>query len=137
MIELRALGAILTLVVSVPGTLAETPMTADQFGARATGKTLYYSTEDGADFGAEQYLPGRRARWTFAGDICVEGYWYPEAEFICFIYDNNPKLPVCWTFYDRSAGLTAYSRDSPEAGGLIVTGEDTKPLPCHGPDVGV
>ncbi len=51
------------------------PMSAAEFEAYTTGRTLTYNS-DGTAYGIEQYLKNRRVRWAFLGDDCVEGYWY-------------------------------------------------------------
>ena len=81
---------------------AETPMSAADFEARVTGKTLTYSNE-GVAYGAEEYLSDRRVRWSFLDGECQEGRWYVAGDQICFVYDDIPD-PQCWRFY--VAGLS-------------------------------
>lgn len=110
------------------------PLTAEEFDAYVTGKTLSYS--DGAQvWGTEQYLPGRRVVWAFTKDICQYGTWYQQDEHICFVYDDSPD-PQCWTFWHKENGLTAlFSGDS--ATELSEVEQSDAPLGCPGPDVGV
>jgi hypothetical protein len=115
---------------------AETALTAQEFDAYATGKTLTYS-EGGAIFGIEQYLPGRRVRWAFTGDTCVDGVWYPdEAGLICFVYEHDPT-PQCWSFFQGGNGLSARFENDPDGTLLSEVEQSQTPLICAGPDVGV
>ena len=114
---------------------AETPMTAAEFEAYVTGKTLTYSL-GGKVFGTEQYRPDRKVVWAFTGDDCAEGIWYEQAGLICFVYAQD-GTPQCWSFYLDASGLRAkYSGDSAGAE-LSVVAQSPKPMACMGPDVGV
>ena len=98
------IAALLALAASQ--SQGQTPLDAAGFEAYATGKTLYYGAPD-APYGAEQYLPGRRVIWSFAGDECQRGYWYDSAGQICFVYENEPGTQ-CWRFEQTSSGLRAF-----------------------------
>ena len=113
---------------------AQTPLTADEFDAYATGKTLAYAQGDEI-WGIEQYLPGRRVVWAFSADECQYGTWFPKDEQICFLYDNDPE-PQCWTFYRQGEGLKAKfaGEDGTE---LAEVAQSSEPLNCPGPDIGV
>ncbi|HEX9856815.1 MAG TPA: hypothetical protein VGA75_00550 [Paracoccaceae bacterium] len=111
------------------------PMTAAEFDAYATGKTLTYS-QGGEIFGTEQYLPNRRVRWAFTREECRDGYWYEEAGLICFVYEHDPT-PQCWSFWQGTGGLTARFNDDPAGTELSEVEQTTGPLICAGPDVGV
>jgi hypothetical protein len=114
---------------------AQTPMTADEFAAYATGKTLDYFA-DGQIFGREVYLPDRRVRWAFTSEECKLGRWYGEGAHICFLYDGDPE-PKCWTVWANGDGLAAsYITDTPDIAPRKVL-ETDEPLACPGPDVGV
>ena len=125
-----ALVALLPLMVA-----AQTPMTAAEFEAYVTGKTLFFSSE-GEAYGAEQYLPNRRVVWTFLGDECQEGFWYESEGQICFVYDFSPE-PQCWTFWRKNGGLGARFENDPAATELYEVHQSPEPLVCEGPDVGV
>ena len=115
--------------------LAETPMTAAEFEAYTTGKTLTYSL-GGEVFGTEQYRPGRQVVWAFTGDDCTDGRWYEQAGLICFVYPTD-GTPQCWTFYlDNNSLRAKFIGDSSEAE-LSVVAQSPKPMACMGPDVGV
>ena len=115
--------------------LAETAMTAAEFDAYATGKTLTYSVA-GEVYGAEQYLPGKRVVWAFKGDECADGVWYEESGLICFVYENN-GAPQCWNFYLGDAGLRAEFVGDDGGSSLSEVDQSAVPLNCAGPDVGV
>ena len=115
--------------------LAETPMTAEEFDAFATGKTLDYY-ESGQVFGREVYLPDRQVRWAFSGDECKMGRWFQQDQMICFLYDGDPEAK-CWTIWRDGDGLAAaYATDTPDIPPRTVLQTD-EPLACPGPDVGV
>ncbi len=110
-------------------------MTAAEFDAYVTGKTLTYS-QDGAAYGAEEYLPGRRVRWSYLDGRCQEGFWTVDLDLICFIYDNDPT-PQCWSFSATPTGLRARFENEPGATELYETQASDEPLYCMGPDVGM
>ncbi len=114
---------------------AETAMTADEFDAYATGKTLTYSM-GGDVFGTEQYLPNRRVRWAFTQEECRDGYWYEENELICFVYEHD-ATPQCWKFWTDGDGLKARFENDPAGTELSEVAQTNGPLICAGPDVGV
>ncbi|WP_299352111.1 hypothetical protein [uncultured Shimia sp.] len=114
--------------------IAESPMTAAEFDAYTRGKTLYYGTQ-GERYGVEEYLPDRRVRWSFLDGKCKDGFWYEEADLICFVYEDGFE-PQCWSFYKRPGGLSARFENSSDATELYeVEGEGE--MLCLGPEVGV
>ena len=126
----------LTLIALLPGpALAETPITADQFEAHVTGKTITYQQRDYI-FGVEEYLPDRKVRWSVAPDECQYGIWYPRDDTICFVYETDPT-PICWTFWLKGGALVALSENSLPGEELHEVDAGTQPLACPGPDVGV
>lgn len=131
MIRIFALAALVALAAPAR---ADTPMTGAEFEAYVTGRTLMYGT-GGAPYGGEDYLPGRRVRWSFLDGRCLEGVWYEAAPNICFVYTDDPT-PVCWTFYDTPEGLRASLAEG-DGSVLYQTGEAEEPLFCLGPEVGV
>lgn len=115
--------------------LAETPMTAAQFEAYSTGKTLTYAL-GGVVWGTEEYKANRRVMWAFTEAECRDGYWYEKGNEICFIYED-PNDPKCWLFYLDAAGMRArFATDPPEME-LSEVANSTEPMGCLGPDVGV
>lgn len=128
-----AAGILLALALATPA-LAQEPMTGAEFEAYTAGKTLHYGT-GGTTYGGEDYLPGRKVRWSFLDGRCLDGEWYDEGPLICFVYVDDPT-PVCWTFFATPSGLTAHL-DGDESQSLYEIGPADAPLYCVGPDVGV
>lgn len=127
----------LCLAMLAAPALAEAPLSATEFEARTTGRTMTYAL-DGQVWGREQYLPGRREIWAFEGEDCRPGTWNdPLPELICFAYDDRPDDPQCWRFFGTGGRLKAQLAAEPEAGVLSAVEETKVPLGCPGPDVGV
>ena len=127
-------AALLVLSLASPG-FAEPPMTASEFDAFATGKTLEFSNESRV-FGIEDYLPGRKVRWAATGDVCKLGEWFPAGDAICFTYDGLPEQH-CWTIWHEGDHLAARNLlDEPGRLPRQITLADA-PVACTGPDVGV
>lgn len=124
----------LALIIATQ-TNAETAMTAAEFEAYATGRTLTYSVA-GEVYGAEQYLNNRRVIWAFQDDQCADGVWYEDAGLICFVYENNGS-PQCWNFYLSEDGLRAEFVGEAGGSSLSEVDQSAAPLTCAGPDVGV
>jgi hypothetical protein len=109
--------------------LAETALTADEFEAEVTGRTLTYATPQGP-YGVERYMSDRRVTWGFIGGDCYEGVWFPQGDAICFVYDGIAEVQ-CWRFWRDGDGLTA--EFTGEGGGRIFQlTEDDQPLVCGG-----
>lgn len=134
-----ALLAVPTLVaLSLPLAAVEPepePMTAAEFEAYSTGKTLYFAT-DGRVYGAEQYLSGRRVIWTFLDGACTEGFWYEARGMLCFEYRHDPDDPQCQRFYRTPAGVTVRFENDPAGTEYVELYQSREPLPCTGPEVG-
>lgn len=113
----------------------ETLLTAEEFDAYATGKTLTYSV-GGAVYGAEQYLPDHHVVWAFKDSDCADGIWYEQAGLICFVYAND-GTPQCWNFYLGAAGLRAEFVGEGGVSDLSEVAQSQTALTCAGPDVGV
>ncbi len=131
---MRATALILALL-PLPA-LAEQAMTGAEFDAYSQGKTLFYAT-GGQSYGAEQYLPDHRVVWAFLGDECRRGTWYETGENICFVYDDTPDAPQCWTFYQGAGGLSARFQGDAPGSELVEVNQSPEPLVCPGPQVGV
>jgi len=115
--------------------VAETPMTAAEFEAYTTGRTLTYA-EDGVVYGIEEYRPGRRVLWAFLGDECREGFWYEDAGQICFVYEDSPETH-CWTFTRDADRLIARFQGGDTGRELYEAARTDEPMVCRGPEVGV
>jgi hypothetical protein len=133
MMILRA--AVLACLASAAVAQTDAPITAQEFEAHVTGKTVTYQ-QFGSIFGVEEYLEDRKVRWSVTADTCQYGSWYPEGDYICFVYEYDPA-PACWTFWMRDGGLVALSIADAPGAELYEVARDQTPLPCPGPDVGV
>ena len=131
---MRALA--LALALAAAPALAEAPMSPEAFEAYTTGKTLLYS-QGGTAYGGEDYLPGRRVRWSFLDGHCLEGRWFDAQDLICFVYDDHPEEQICWHFFQEPTGLRAEVDGGEDSAPLTTTGEAQAPLFCLGPEVGV
>lgn len=131
---MRILTTVLCLVFAAPA-LADT-MGAEAFDRFTRGKTFYYGV-NGQEYGAEEYLPNHRVKWTFLDGRCQNGIWYEEDGMICFEYDHLEKIQ-CWSFQKSpGGGLVARFKDDPEQLELYEVERSREPLQCLGPDVGV
>lgn len=113
----------------------DSALTAEQFDAYVTGKTLFWSFE-GQAWGAEEYLPGRLVQWASQPGECQIGRWYEEAGQICFRYDGG-GAPSCWIFRATITGLTADLQGPKGPFLLQEAGQTDDGLDCPGPEVGV
>ena len=117
-------------------TSSSRPMTAAEFEAYTTGKTLTYAHKGATPYGAEAYLPGRRVEWAFDGGECKTGQWFEDLGLICFVYEDNPTAQ-CWSFFQTPQGLTAQFENEENASPLYEIEQSDEPLFCPGPQVGV
>jgi hypothetical protein len=125
---MRYVLSCLFVVCALP-VVAEAPLTAEEFEAEVTGRTLTYASPEGP-YGIERYLPGRRVTWGFLDGECFEGEWYPEGDAICFTYDGIDEVQ-CWQFWREGEGLRA--KFLGESGNwLFEMTEDGLPLVCGG-----
>lgn len=129
-------AAFLALALAATPARAETPLTGAEFEAEVTGRTITYQ-QYGVIFGIEEYLEGRKVRWSVAPDLCQYGTWYPEGENICFVYEDDPSTPHCWTFWLREGALVALSVDDAPGAELTEVDRSDTGLSCPGPDIGV
>lgn len=128
-------SALLALLLSALPVAAAEPMTAEEFDAYVTGKTLTYSQYDSI-FGVEEYLPGRKVRWMVVEGECQYGSWFERDGLICFVYEYDPA-EHCWTFWREGEGLAALSVNDAPGSELSEVAQTTEGLNCPGPDVGV
>ena len=116
--------------------MALAEMTAAEFEAYVTGRTLFYSQGGAAPYGAEVYLPNRRVRWSFLDGECAEGSWYEADGLICFAYEDRPD-DQCWSFRQGPTGLIARYENDPGDNEVYQAQDTGEPLICPGPKVGV
>ncbi len=112
-------------------------MSAEAFDTHTRGKTFYYGA-DGRAYGVEEYLDDRRVRWSFLDGECKEGRWYEkDGGLICFVYEDEPGAPQCWSFYLGPDGLVARFENNPGSTELYEVENTEEPMMCKGPEVGV
>ncbi|KIC50702.1 hypothetical protein [Tateyamaria sp. ANG-S1] len=128
----RMLIAAFTLCASA---VSSEPMSAAEFEAYVTDKTLYFGRA-GEAYGAEIYHENRRVTWSFLDGDCKEGHWYPEGELICFVYEDRPD-PQCWTFEKGPRGLIATFANDPASTELYEAQDLGEEMICYGPKIGV
>lgn len=132
--KMRSLAVVLALLSADAGLAAE-PMDGQAFDAYTRGKTLFYG-QNGQAYGAEIYLDDRRVRWSFLDGECKEGFWYEQADQICFVYEDNPT-PQCWAFSKQGGRLTARFEDLPGATELYEAEDIGEEMICLAPNLGV
>lgn len=127
-------ATLLLALAAMPATAKEI-ITADEFEALSTGKTLYFSFE-GAPYGAEQFYKGRRSLWQYRNGECTAGAWHNDGPKLCFLYEDNFDLQ-CWEMYRRDGEIFVQSESATAGEELKLDRIDEVPLPCIGPDLGV
>jgi hypothetical protein len=128
-------ATLLAICLAAAPAFAETPLSAEAFDALTQGRTMTWA-EFGTVYGVEQYLPGRRVRWTVLGDDCKTGHWYADGPAICFQYEDDPA-PDCWEITMSGSGMAAQYLSNPPVSEPVIVEETTEPLACFGPEVGV
>lgn len=131
---MRHVAPLLTFLCLCAPALAD-PMSAADFEAYVTGKTLYYG-QSGQAYGAEIYHENRRVTWSFLDGECKEGLWYDEGDNICFVYEDRPDAQ-CWTFERGAGGLIARFENDPSSETLYEAQDLDEELICLGPKIGV
>ncbi|MEM6407042.1 MAG: hypothetical protein AAF700_01355 [Pseudomonadota bacterium] len=110
-------------------------ITPQEFEDFTSGTTLYFN-RGGQPYGAEEYLNDRRVIWTFLDGTCERGAWYSEGDQICFVYESAIAAQ-CWHFVEAGGDKRARVVGDPPENDLYVVGQNTEPLHCPGPGVGV
>lgn len=126
--------AVLFALIALPAA-AQDAMTAAEFEAYTSGKTLTFGVRGAPAYGMEQYKSNRRVVWSFLDGECNNGVWYESKGSICFRYDFDPE-PKCWKFYDEPGGLRAVYMNTPTASVLYEAQDSEEELICPGPRVG-
>ena len=120
------------LVLPLPA-LAQTPLGPHEFDALTRGRTFLFEN-GGVPFGAEQYLPNRRVRWSFLDGDCTEGRWFPSGSMICFSYEAI-EHPQCWTVFDDGGLIARF--EGPGGPELSEMRRTAEPLDCPAEYLGV
>ncbi len=110
-------------------------MSAEAFDQFTRNDTFVYA-QDGRAYGAEQYLDDRKVRWQFLDGDCIDGYWYPMGDLICFAYEDDGATP-CWHFYESGSQMVAALAKGPETEPRYTAQRTAEPLHCLGPEIGV
>ncbi|WP_166416470.1 hypothetical protein [Cochlodiniinecator piscidefendens] len=122
-----------SLFLAVP-VVAQTPLTPEEFQDLTEGRTFFFESDNVA-YGAEEYLPGRRVRWSFLDGRCIEGGWVADLDLICFVYDGWNEAQ-CWSFYYENGQLRGHFENDNNTPDLLSVADTDEPLLCVGPDVG-
>lgn len=134
-VGMRFIAHAIALTLMTAPAFAE-PMSAAEFEAYVTGKTLYYGSQ-GSAYGAEIYHENRRVTWSFLDGECKEGHWYEaEGSNICFVYEDRSD-PQCWTFEKTGRGLRATFTSDPQTTELYEAQDVGREFICLGPKIGV
>lgn len=118
----------LLLTLAASAATAQTAMTPAEFEDWSTGRTLDYFI-DGSLWGSEMHLAGRKTLDADVGGTCRSGFWYPQDDAICFVYDLSPG-PYCWRFVRQGGQVTAEFAGESLAGRITVMLSDA-PIPCE------
>jgi hypothetical protein len=118
---------LIALFIAAPA-LAENNMTANEFEALSTGKTLYFS-KNGKAYGAEHFFKGRISKWQYSDELCENGEWFGQDDMICFNYENGMETQ-CWDFFKTDKGYSARAEGAPQDEVLELEFIDQKPLLC-------
>lgn len=124
------------LLLTATPLFAERILTPEEFDAISRNQTQYFY-RDGEFFGAEQFDDQRQSIWLFSDGQCDRGVWYPEEDYICFVYETEP-IPQCWHVIEKDNGdIVARLRGASPEFDIIMEFIDREPIPCNGPPVGV
>ena len=119
----------LCLILATPAA-AQDGMTAAEFEAYVTGRTITFSTPLNPTYGVERYLPGRRVMWSTFDGICKYGVWFESKGDICFRYDDDPEHK-CWTIFDEPGGLRGVFTTRPNTTVIFEVPDREDPLICN------
>lgn len=119
----------LCLLLATPA-IAEEGMTAEEFDAYVTGRTITFSTATDPTYGVERYLPGRRVMWSTFDGTCQYGVWFESKGDICFRYDQD-RENKCWTIYDEPGGLRGVFTTRPNTTVIFERADREDPLICN------
>lgn len=120
---------VIWLLLATP-VAAQDGMTAAEFDAYVTGRTITFGTTTNPAYGVERYLPGRRVMWSTFDGICKYGVWFESKGDICFRYDDNPENQ-CWTIYDEPQGLRGVFTTRPDTTVIFEMKDRDDALVCN------
>ncbi|WP_019955660.1 hypothetical protein [Yoonia vestfoldensis] len=119
---------LLLLLLATPAA-AQDKMSAEEFDAHVTGRTITFHTDINPLYGIEAYLQGRRVMWSAFDGTCKYGVWYESKGDICFRYEDNPE-PQCWATYLENGRIRAEFTNVP-FGTIIFETDADEPLICN------
>lgn len=120
---------IIGLLLATPA-VAQEGMSAAEFDAYVTGRTITFRTVTNPTYGVERYLPGRRVMWSTFDGICRYGVWFESKGDICFRYEHDPEHK-CWTIYDEPDGLRGVFTTRPDTTVIYEVPDREDPLICN------
>ncbi len=120
---------IIGLLLATPA-VAQEGMSAAEFDAYVTGRTITFRTVTNPTYGVEHYLPGRRVMWSTFDGICRYGVWFESKGDICFRYEHDPEHK-CWTIYDEPDGLRGVFTTRPDTTVIYEVPDREDPLICN------
>lgn len=127
---MRRILTCLLMVIGLPA-LAQDSMSAVEFEAYVTGKTITFRTPNNPSYGIERYLPDRRVMWSDFSGICKYGVWYENKGDICFRYEDVAQAQ-CWTMFDDgAAGLRGHYTNVPDSTVIFEARDADAPLICN------
>lgn len=114
--------ALLLLALATPA-LGQEALTAEEFEAIVTGRTLTYGEAGQPPYGIEHYFPNRRVAWAWLeSEECIEGFWYQRGPAqdpaICFEYEDDLE-PQCWRVFREGNGLRAEFLNDGQGGQVL------------------
>ena len=121
------LGLLMVLPTLVSG---QNSMSAAEFDAYVTGRTITFRTDLNPSYGTERYMEGRRLMWSIAAGICQYGVWFESKGDICFRYEGDPEHK-CWTVYDEPGGLRGVYTTRPPFTVIFEVKDRQEPLICN------
>ncbi len=128
---------LLFLASAIPA-FSQDLLSADEFDNFSVGTTLYFY-QNGRFYGSEQFFENRQSVWRAQDGSCVNGKWDEVQNGICFLYDGSDELH-CWQL-TRDNDTIMIESMFPTKGQattiLEVDGQDTIPIICTAPSLGV
>ncbi|WP_296423942.1 hypothetical protein [Yoonia sp.] len=117
------------LALATPAT-AQDIMSAAEFDAHVSGRTITFGTSQNPSYGIERYLPGRRVMWSAFDGTCKYGIWFESKGSICFRYDGDPEHK-CWVMFNDPDGMRGVYMTRPNNTVIYEIPDREDPLICN------
>lgn len=128
---MRAVLLAAGLAAGAAGAQPVEPMTPEAFLDFAEGRTLTFErVGDGAPFGTEQYLPGRRTRYVMADGTCTIGVVTAREGAVCFAYPVA-EGEACWWMFRQGERVLARTARLGAGDVVAVVGVSEEPVVCE------